>query len=177
MRQPLSTFETSPPGQGRRPFSSRKSLSGAGRKLSTPSIHPSARNHTPTRPCRFPHRASPGPRSFLLVRFSNAGRHRPCGKCHAAARIEKPPTKRTFAGVLRNRVNGPLRTLASLIVRCDACRQSGLSLQTRSSSISDLLQNGQSRPFESDNGQFGHFCSLSIQTKARSGLDRLARIS
>lgn len=59
----------------------------------------SAGTEPPTTPGCFPHRARPDPRGFLLVRFSNVGRHRAGGRRHAAAHIEKPPTERPFAAV------------------------------------------------------------------------------
>lgn len=55
----------------------------------------SAGTEPPTTPGCFPHRARPDPRGFLLVRFSNVGRHRAGGRRHAAAHIEKPPTSGT----------------------------------------------------------------------------------
>ena len=96
MRRPLPEPGQSSPRQGRGRPIERRSLQAAARTSSGAGIQPGARTTAPMTPSRFPHSSQPSPRGFLLVRFSNAGRHRTGGNRHAAARIEKPPTMRTL---------------------------------------------------------------------------------
>jgi len=73
----------------------------------------SAGTEPPTTPGCFPHRARPDPRGFLLVRFSNVGRHRAGRRRHAAAHIEKPTTKRSSEHLSQMSKLSPFRTWPS----------------------------------------------------------------